>query len=81
MSRYVKGRHSFKMGYEWRRTFINSFIDPGIAATGLQFAAAISSLARWTAAARPQGDGTRYTYQNDSGAYFLDSWRVSSASP
>jgi len=26
---YVKGRHSFKAGYEWRRTFINSFIDSG----------------------------------------------------
>jgi len=25
----TKGKHNFKMGYEWRRTFINSFIDSG----------------------------------------------------
>ena len=25
----VKGRHSYKAGLEWRRTFINSFIDSG----------------------------------------------------
>ena len=29
MFRCTKGRHSFKAGYEWRRTFINSFIDSG----------------------------------------------------
>ncbi len=25
----IEGRHAFKAGYEWRRTFINSFIDSG----------------------------------------------------
>ena len=25
----MKGKHSFKTGFEWRRTFINSFINSG----------------------------------------------------
>jgi hypothetical protein len=72
----IKGKHNFKMGYEWRRTFINSFIDGGHRGT-LTF----DSLADFLAGtidggSSAAGIGTRYTYQNNSGAYLQDSWRV-----
>jgi hypothetical protein len=77
---YVKGRHSFKVGYEWRRTFINSFIN-----SGHRGKLGFDSLADFLAgslddsiSSSAEGDGTRYSYQNNSGAYLLDSWRLSS---
>ena len=74
---YVKGRHSFKMGYEWRRTFINSFIDGGHRGS-LTFNSLQDFLAGTVdGGSSAAGYSTRYTYQNDSGAYFQDSWRLS----
>ena len=77
---YVKGRHSFKVGYEWRRTFINSFIN-----SGHRGKLGFDTLADFLAgslddsiSSSAEGDGTRYSYQNNSGAYLLDSWRLSS---
>ena len=76
----TKGRHSFKAGYEWRRTFINSFIN-----SGHRGKLGFDSLADFLAgsldssiSSSAEGDGTRYSYQNNSGAYLLDSWRLSS---
>jgi hypothetical protein len=74
----TKGRHSFKAGYEWRRTFINSFID-----SGHRGKLVFNSLADFLSGtidggSSADGGGTRYSYQNNGGAYFLDSWRVSS---
>ncbi len=74
----IKGKHSFKMGYEWRRTFINSFID-----SGHRGKLGFNSLADFLSGtvdsgASAAGDGTRYSYQNSSGAYLQDNWRVSS---
>ena len=73
-----KGRHSYKAGIEWRRTFINSFID-----SGHRGKLVFNSLDDFLAGAidggsSADGDGTRYSYQNGSGAYLLDSWRLSS---
>jgi len=75
----TKGKHNFKMGYEWRRTFINSFID-----SGHRGSLTFNSLSDFLAGnitgggSSAEGYGTRYTYQNDSGVYFQDSWRISS---
>ena len=74
----TKGRHNFKAGFEWRRTFINSFID-----SGHRGKLVFNSLQDFLAGtidggSSAEGAGTRYTYQNGSGAYFLDSWHMSS---
>jgi hypothetical protein len=91
---YVIGRHSFKAGYEWRRTFINSFINSGhrgkLVFSGhtytdpdtsdqTVFTALDDFLSGYIdGGSSAEGDGTRYSYQNNSGAYLLDSWRLSS---
>ena len=74
----VQGRHSFKTGYEWRRTFINSFINSGH--RGKLVFNSLDDFLSGTidGGASADGEGTRYSYQNSSGAYFLDSWRFSS---
>jgi hypothetical protein len=74
---YTKGRHNFKAGLEWRRTFINSFINSGHRGK-LVFNSLDDFLAgNIDSGSSAEGDGTRYTYQNNSGAYFLDSWHLS----
>jgi hypothetical protein len=75
---YTRGRHNFKTGLEWRRTFINSFIN-----SGHRGKLVFNSLDDFLAGAidggsSAEGDGTRYSYQNSGGAYLLDSWHVSS---
>ena len=76
---FTKGRHSYKAGFEWRRTFINSFINSGHRGK-LYF----DTLADFLAgepdsnhSSSATGDGTRYSYENGSGAYLMDSWRLS----
>lgn len=78
----TKGKHNFKAGYEWRRTFINSFIDSGHRGT-LTFDTLSNFLAGYidygsgsAGGTSAEGAGTRYTYQNSNGAYFQDSWRL-----
>ena len=72
----IKGRHSFKAGYEWRRTFINSFIDSGH--RGKLVFNSLDDFLSGTidGGSSAEGDGTRYSYQNGGGAYLLDSWRM-----
>jgi hypothetical protein len=73
----TKGRHNFKAGYEWRRTFINSFIDSGHRGK-LTFNSLSDFLAgQIDGGSSAEGDGKRYSYQNSSGAYFMDSWHMS----
>jgi len=73
----IKGRHSYKAGIEWRRTFINSFIDSGHRGK-LSFDNIEDFLAgQIDGGSSAEGYGTRYSYQNSSGAYALDSWRLS----
>jgi len=70
------GQHNFKAGVEWRRTFINSFINSGHRGK-LVFDSLNDFLAGNIAGgASAQGLGTRYTYQNGAGAYLLDSWHL-----
>ncbi|MFZ1085329.1 MAG: carboxypeptidase-like regulatory domain-containing protein [Terracidiphilus sp.] len=89
----VKGRHSFKAGIEWRRTFINSFIDSGhrgkLSFSGhtytdpntnvtTNFTALDDFLSGYIdGGSSADGNGKRYSYQNSGGAYLLDSWRAS----
>jgi len=74
----TEGRHSFKGGFEWRRTFINSFIDSGHRGS-LSFNSLNDFLAgQIDGGSSAAGNGTRYSYQNGMGAYLTDSWRVSS---
>ncbi|HEY1256294.1 MAG TPA: hypothetical protein VGF01_16070, partial [Terracidiphilus sp.] len=74
----VKGRHSYKAGLEWRRTFINSFIDSGHRGK-LVFSSLDDFLSgSIDGGSSATGDSTRYSYQNSGGAYLLDSWRASS---
>jgi len=73
----VKGKHSFKTGYEWRRTFINSFINSGHRGE-LSFDNLSDFLSGTIdGGSSTDGYGTRYSFQNGSGAYLLDSWRFS----
>ncbi|MGA9071404.1 MAG: carboxypeptidase regulatory-like domain-containing protein [Terracidiphilus sp.] len=73
----VEGRHSFKAGVEWRRTFINSFIDSGH--RGKLVFSSLDDFLSGTidGGSSAAGDGKRYSYQNSGGAYLLDSWRAS----
>jgi hypothetical protein len=73
----TQGRHSYKAGIEWRRTFINSFINSGHRGK-LVFDSLDDFLAgNIDSGSSADGDGTRYSYQNNGGAYVLDSWRMS----
>jgi len=73
----TKGKHNYKMGYEWRRTFINSFINSGHRGS-LSFDSMADFLAGNIASgSSAEGYSTRYTYQNSDGAYIQDSWRLS----
>jgi hypothetical protein len=73
----TKGGHSYKAGYEWRRTFIDSFINSGH--RGKLVFNSLDDFLSGTidGGSSADGDGTRYSYQNNGGAYFLDSWRLS----
>jgi outer membrane receptor protein involved in Fe transport len=75
----TKGRHSYKAGYEWRRTFINSFIDSGHRGS-LTFNTLSDFLAgsvdSGSSADFGSGARTVYSFQNASGVYFMDSWRA-----
>jgi hypothetical protein len=74
----VKGRHDFKAGYEWRRTFINSFIDSGHRGT-LSFNNLSDFLAgQVDGGSSAEGASTVYSFQNANGAYFMDAWRMTS---
>jgi hypothetical protein len=72
----IKGKHSYKMGYEYRRTFINSFINSGHRGT-LSFSSLDDFLSGMIdGGGSASGSSTRYSYQNGNGLYFQDSWRV-----
>ncbi len=74
----TKGRHSFKTGYEWRRTFINSFINSGHRGK-LVFDSLGDFLAGnldTSSSSSAYGASTLYSYQNGGGAYFMDAWHM-----
>ena len=72
----TEGTHNYKLGYEWRRTFINSYINSGHRGS-LSFASLDDFLAgNIDGGSSAAGPSKRYTYQNATGAYFQDSWRL-----
>ena len=73
---YTVGKHSFKLGYEVRRTFINGFFDAGYRGV-LSFDDFDGFLGgAITGGHQMLGNSKRYTFQNSHGVYFQDSWRV-----
>jgi len=74
----TKGRHNYKAGFEWRRTFIDSFINSGHRGK-LSFNSLDDFLSGTIdGGSSAEGNGTRYSFQNGSGAYFMDGWHMSS---
>lgn len=75
----TEGRHNIKAGVEYRRTFINSFINSGHRGK-LYFDSLADFLAGTpdsSSSSSAEGYGKRYSYQNGGGLYFLDSYHVS----
>jgi hypothetical protein len=72
----VSGKHSYKMGYEYRRTFINSFINSGHRGTLSFYSLADFLSGAIDGGGSASGYSTRYSYQNGDGVYFQDSWRA-----
>ncbi len=70
-------RHEFKLGYEFRRTFVNGFFDAGYRGR-LDFASLEDFLAGALDGGRSaQGDSRRGTSQNSHAAYLQDNFRWS----
>ncbi len=69
-------RHQVKLGYEFRRTFINQFFDAGYRGR-LDFDSLADFLAGTLSGGRSAtGDSRRGTFQNSHAVYFQDSFRV-----
>ncbi len=71
------GDHNVKLGYEYRRTYVNGFFDAGYRGR-LDFDSLEDFLAGNLAGGRSaRGDSRRGTFQNSHGFFFQDSWRWS----
>lgn len=69
------GDHDLKMGYEYRRTFVNGFFDAGYRGR-LDFDSLEDFLAGNLAGGRSaRGDSRRGTFQNSHGFFLNDSYR------
>jgi outer membrane receptor protein involved in Fe transport len=90
---WTRGSHTWKWGYEWRRTTIDGYFDAGFRgklsfvdtpADETSGTPAFSGLenflmGRPTGGGRSaQGSSDRSSYENNSGFYLQDSWRTSS---
>jgi outer membrane receptor protein involved in Fe transport len=73
---YNTGAHSYKTGFEWRRTTVNGFFDNGYRGV-LHFDSFDDFLAGVPAGGRSaEGYSDRVTYQNSYAVYFQDTWRM-----
>jgi hypothetical protein len=73
---YSAGRHNWKFGYEFRRTFVDGFFDSGyrgkLSFDDLdQFIAGTPSGGR-----QAQGNSSRQTFQNNHSLYLQDSFKL-----
>jgi hypothetical protein len=69
------GSHSMKLGYEYRRTFVNGFFDAGYRGR-LDFDSLEDFLAGRLAGGRSaRGDSRRGTFQNSHGLFVQDSYK------
>lgn len=86
---YNTGKHNWKFGYEFRRTFVNGFFDAGYrgklsfadtvdATTGDVTATAFQNFLAGNVDSGRQavGDSHRLTYQNNHAFYFQDSFQL-----
>jgi outer membrane receptor protein involved in Fe transport len=68
-------RHDYKLGYEFRRTFVNAFFDAGYRGR-LNFDSLGDFLAGTPSGGRSaRGDSRRGTFQNSHGAFIQDTFR------
>lgn len=75
---YTAGRHNWKFGYEFRRTFVDGFFDSGYRGK-LSFGSLDDFIARAPSSGRQaQGNSSRQTFQNNHSLYLQDSFHVSS---
>lgn len=73
---YSTGSHTFKSGFEFRRTTVNGFFDNGYRGV-LHFDTFDGFLAGTPSGGRSaQGYSDRVTYQDSFAGYFQDNWRV-----
>jgi len=73
---YTAGRHNWKFGYEFRRTFVDGFFDSGyrgkLSFDGLdEFIAGMPSSGR-----QARGNSSRKTFQNNHSLYLQDSFHL-----
>jgi hypothetical protein len=74
---YNTGGHSFKFGYEFRRTTVSQYFDNGYRGK-LSFNSLDDFIAgRVDGGRQAQGDSNRNTFQGSHGLYAQDSYRVS----
>jgi hypothetical protein len=75
---YNPSRHNWKMGYEFRRTFVDGFFDSGYRGK-LSFDTLDDFIAGTpTGGRQAQGNSSRQTFQNNHSLYLQDSFHVSS---
>src|SRR5439155_21167624 len=71
------GRHNFKWGYEYRRTFVDQFFDAGYRGV-LKFASLDDFLSGVVDSGRQAtGISDRRTSENNHGFYVQDNWKLS----
>ena len=74
---WTHGPHSFKFGYEYRRTSINQYLDINFRGK-LEFDSLQDFLSGTVdGGGQSSGDTTRHSAQNNQGLYAQDTWRLS----
>lgn len=74
---YTAGRHNWKFGYEFRRTFVDGFFDSGYRGK-ITFDTLDDFIAGTpTGGRQAQGNSSRQTFQNNHSLYLQDSFHVS----
>ena len=74
---YTAGKHNWKFGYEFRRTFVDGFFDSGYRGK-LSFETLDDFIAGTpTGGRQAQGNSSRQTFQNNNSLYLQDSFHVS----
>jgi len=74
---WARGRHNWKFGYEFRRTFVDGFFDSGYRSK-LSFDDLNAFIAGTPSSGRQaQGNSSRQTFQNNQSLYLQDTYRFS----
>ncbi len=73
---YTAGRHNWKFGFEYRRTFVDGFFDNGYRGS-LSFATLDDFIAGTpTSGRQAQGNSSRQTFQNTNSLYLQDNFSL-----